>query len=791
MGGATEPDADAATAPAHRRGRPRAGLLREWLALSLGLLGLVSWLTVSGALHRLDLLAQDAAMRLRMLAPNPDIVLIAIDDASVEAIGRWPWRRALHAQAIAQISAQSPRALGLDILFGEPDADYPGDDALLARAIASAGNVVLPVAQRAIHASGGAADAPLPLLRQAAAQLGHVQVQVDPDGAVRHLFAREGPAGGPWPHLSVAMLCAAGTQQPACRGNAAPASGAWLREDLRGTVFTAGRPPFARYSYVDVLKGQLPAGALRGKYVLVGASAVGLGDMFAAPVASRGGRVAGVELLAHALNAELAGAHLRPAGPAVNVLFNLPPVVAALLSLVLLGPLAGLMGCAALALASVLLATLGAPLLGWELSAAPALAGIALAYPLWSWRRLSTAARFLQLQMQALQAQVPLAPQPDGPMVRYGDALERRIAAVEEASGRLQRLHHFVSESLRHLPSPTLVCDAAGRVLLANSAAAQHLALAEEALPGRHIGQLLGDLTEPQTGKALFEPHTAALGLQRPRQEARDALGRDLLVLCQVHGRKAAALGLITLVDLSAIRQAQRQRDQALNFISHDIRAPAASILTLLEMQREFPAQLAPAQLLARIERHAQAALSMAQGFVQLASAQADSYQRAPFDLVALLHEVVDGAWEAAQRCGVRVSLECPHVEALFEGDRNLILRAVGNVLGNALKFSPRGGAAHCTLQRHGDRWRIGVRDEGPGIAPELRARVFEPFMSGGAAGVQAGARRVGGVGLGLAFVDTVVRRHGGSIELDSEPAQGAHFMLLLPAARTADDRHA
>ena len=97
----------------------------------------------------------------------------------------------------------------------------------------------------------------------------------------------------------------------------------------------------------------------------------------------------------------------------------------------------------------------------------------------------------------------PEAVQPDGPMVRYGDALERRIAAVEEASGRLQRLHHFVSESLRHLPSPTLVCDAAGRVLLANSAAAQHLALAEEALPGRHIGQLLGDLTEPQTGKAL------------------------------------------------------------------------------------------------------------------------------------------------------------------------------------------------------------------------------------------------------------------------------------------------
>lgn len=780
----------AAGAPKARPRRPRAGLLRQWLALSLGLLALVAWLTISGALQRLDLLAQDAAMRLRMLTPSQDIVLITIDDASVEAIGRWPWRRALHAQTIAQIAAQSPMALGLDVLFGEPDADYPGDDALLAHAIASAGNAVLPVAQRGIHASGGAADAPLAQLRQAAAQLGHVQVQVDPDGAVRHLFAREGPAAGPWPHLSVAMLCAAGAQRPSCRGNAAPARGAWQREDLRGIVFTAGRPPFARYSYVDVLKGQLPEGALRGKYVLVGATAVGLGDMFAAPVAPRGGRVAGVELLAHALSAELAGAHLRPAALPANVLFNLLPVAAALLGLVLLGPLAGLVGCAVLALASVLLATLGAPLLGWELAAAPALAGIALAYPLWSWRRLSVAAQFLQVQMQALQAQVPLAPQLRGPAARYGDALERRIAAVEEASGRLRRLHHFVSESLRHLPSPTLVCDAAGRVLLANSAAAQHLNLAEEALPGQHIGQLLGDLSDPQTGRALFEPHAAALGLQHPRQEARDARARDLLVLCQLHSQEGAALALITLVDLSAIRQAQRQRDQALNFISHDIRAPAASILTLLEMQREFPAQLAQAQLLARIERHAQAALSMAQGFVQLASAQADSYQRLPFDLVGLLHEAVDQAWEAAQARGVCLSLDCPHAQALVEGDRSLMLRAVGNVLGNALKFSPQAGAVYCTLERRGDLWCIGVRDEGPGIAPELRARVFEPFMSGDAAGVQAGARRVRGVGLGLAFVDTVVRRHGGSIELDGAPDQGAHFMLLLPAAHGAGDAH-
>lgn len=759
----------------------RANLLREWLLLTLALLALVAWLADSGALRRLDHVAHDAAMRLHMLPASQDIVIIAIDDASIAAIGRWPWRRALHAQAITHMAAQAPRAIALDVLFGEPDADYPGDDLLLERAIERAGNVVLPVAQRGGHAAGGLVDAPLPALRQAAAQLGHVKVHVDADGAVRHFFAREGPQAAPWPHVSVAMLCAAGQAHADCRGSAAPAAGSWTAQGLQGLVFTAGQPAFVQHSYVDLLKGRLDAQALRGKYVLVGATAVGLGDMFAAPAATQGGRMSGVELLAHALHAELAGARLQPASQGANLLFSLVPVATALLGLRLLGPLAGLMGCALLALASLLLATLAAPMLGWELATAPALVGIALAYPLWSWRRLSAAAHFLQLEMQALQRQMPLATQGDLPP--SGDALERRILAVETASSRLRRLHHFVSESLQHLPLPTLICDGAGQVLLANSSAAQHLGQIEPALVGQTADRLLGSLHDPQTGEALLEPRTLADSTMPLRCEGRDTSGRDMLLLCQPHHLDDAALWLITLVDLSAIRQAQRQRDQALHFISHDIRAPAASILTLLEMQREFAGQLSHEQLLARIERHAQAALNMAQGFVQLASAQADNYQCAAFDLAAVLHEAVDEAWEAAQERQVQLAVSCVDGEAQMEGDRSLIQRAIGNVLGNALKFSPAGATVHCSLRSHPTGWRLDISDEGPGIAPELQTDIFKPFKSDmGLQQTRAG--RVGSAGLGLAFVDTVVRRHGGSIQLDSKPGQGACFSLLLPATR-------
>src|SRR5690606_38702885 len=131
-------------------------------------------------------------------------------------------------------------------------------------------------------------------------------------------------------------------------------------------------------------------------------------DMFTAPAGLHTERIPGVEWIAHALHSELAGSYVQPASRGATVLFNLAPVALALLGMAMLGPLAGLLACILLALAVLAAMALAPALTGWQLTGTPALAGIALAYPLWSWRRLSAATRFLQLQMQALQQQVPL-----------------------------------------------------------------------------------------------------------------------------------------------------------------------------------------------------------------------------------------------------------------------------------------------------------------------------------------------------------------------------------------------
>ena len=92
-----------------------------------------------------------------------------------------------------------------------------------------------------------------------------------------------------------------------------------------------------------MLRGAVPADAFRGKYVLVGAAASGLGDMFATPVSQQSRLMPGVEVVAHVLDARLSGEQIVPASRALNALFNLVPVAAALLALLLIGPLAALL----------------------------------------------------------------------------------------------------------------------------------------------------------------------------------------------------------------------------------------------------------------------------------------------------------------------------------------------------------------------------------------------------------------------------------------------------------------
>ena len=105
--------------------------------------------------------------------------------------------------------------------------------------------------------------------------------------------------------------------------------------------------------------------------------------------------------------------------------------------------------------------------------------------------------------------------------------------------------------------------------------------------------------------------------------------------------------------------------------------------------------------------------------------------------------------------------------------DGNLMDRAISNLVDNALKHTPQGGAIEVRVEEEPHKVIVSVQDSGEGIPPEIQSKVFEPFFT---------TKEVGkGTGLGLSIVYEIVKNHGGDLELSSRPGQGATFTVRLP----------
>jgi signal transduction histidine kinase len=131
-----------------------------------------------------------------------------------------------------------------------------------------------------------------------------------------------------------------------------------------------------------------------------------------------------------------------------------------------------------------------------------------------------------------------------------------------------------------------------------------------------------------------------------------------------------------------------------------------------------------------------------------------------------------------AERLGVQLELRS-RGDTHLEGDREGVLRALRNLAANAIDWSERGGRVEVAIEGSDSTVAITVDDSGPGVAPELRERIFDPFYRGPAA-----RGRRAGYGLGLAIVRAAADRQGGSIAVDTSPAGGARFRLVLPKRR-------
>ncbi|MFA8356924.1 sensor histidine kinase [Burkholderia ubonensis] len=226
----------------------------------------------------------------------------------------------------------------------------------------------------------------------------------------------------------------------------------------------------------------------------------------------------------------------------------------------------------------------------------------------------------------------------------------------------------------------------------------------------------------------------------------------------------------------------EMERQDALNFISHDVRTPIASIIALTEcpnFESNVATDKSVRQYIARQARHA---LSLVDQYLQLARLhsriESDEFQ--PINIVDVLTEVIDDAWAPARCQEVSIVFDHAGVDAWVSGARLTIFRIFSNLVHNAIKFSFTNREVHVGLSRHGENWTISVRDSGRGIAGDHLSKLFRPFYRAPSANGEC----LVGSGLGLAYVRIAVTQLGGTVTVSSSLNVGTVFLVTLPAVQ-------
>lgn len=617
-------------------------------------------------LNRLDNILHDTLARLavyRTTTQASDIVIIAIDDNSIESIGFWPWRRRVYATLLDHL--HQARAVGMDLLLSEQNPAYPDDDAILANAMSAHGRVVLA---NMLDPRGGKPTQPLVVFDQATRYKGYINIDVDNDGILRAVQLQRTVDGEAHWHFVPRLLEAAGATSALQHLLDKPQRP--LRIPWAGPAGT-----FTAIPYHQVLERHHDPDLFKDKYVLIGAWSSGLGDVFTTPMTSSGPPMAGVEVLANVLHAGLADRWIQSPSTMTGGFLLLFPVFLACVACRLLSPQRAFLACVLL-LATILLVS--AALLTWGLwwmGPSAGLLGCSLAYPIWSWR-------------------------------------------------------------------------------------SQHAVLA-------HINHELSLLDTDMPPRAL-----ARAGARNGRASRQTLMGR----VAQLHRA------------IELFRQTRRRRDETIRFLSHDMRAPLNAILALGEMQRQNQASAGERAYVEACEHHARQTLQLVDGLVDLGRAEGKDLITTITDLVDVVCQSCDNNWARARKKNIEIHYPQACAPAWVDADPALLQRAFNNLVDNAIKYSPPDTAVICTVTAGTGVWVAEIRDEGIGIPQTALTELFEPFRRIATEDNGHAGGTVQGAGLGLAFVQTVIHRHKGTIRVTSQPGQGTVFTIELPQVAAGDD---
>lgn len=425
--------------------------------------------------------------------------------------------------------------------------------------------------------------------------------------------------------------------------------------------------------------------------------------------------------------------------------------------------------------------------------AAGALAGLALIYRAGRTRTRSLGAVHAALSALAEGEREPSAleiAETMGPKAKAWNDLLRELTALrkqdllrrarDESAGAGGK-QDLLTAACDALWIGLIVTDDAMNIRYANGAAAVFLSARREALSG---AALTSHLNDPAAASAL---QGLADGTSRGRIVIETGLGagREEAVF-RVSARRLrqgeGAASLILIEDVTQQRIADKARNAFVAQATHELRTPLTNIRLYVEDLIDKPDADPPtrAKHLDVVNQEARRLERIVGDMLSVSEIEAGTMKLATDDvrLTTLFHDLeADFAFPARSK-NITLKFVLPPKLPVIVGDRDKIVLAVSNLIGNALKYTLEGGGVTVTVHDDAGTVRIDVADSGIGIAEEECELVFERFY-------RSKDARIGGItgsGLGLALARQVVRLHGGDISLTSELNKGSTFTLTLPA---------
>ena len=385
---------------------------------------------------------------------------------------------------------------------------------------------------------------------------------------------------------------------------------------------------------------------------------------------------------------------------------------------------------------------------------------------------------------------------------RYRRRLEATAAAERRLLQERMALLECAAQGLFGL-------DREGRCTFINRACAEMLGWRAEDVLGRDVHELLHPRRPdgrpyPPEECAIYravELGAAAVvtdelvwrrdGTSFPAEYAAQPLVVDgrvvgsIVALSDLTQRQSTEAEIGRLLDAERIARADaeaanRAKDEFLAVLSHELRTPLTAMLGWIALLR--PGRL-PADrtryALDVIERNARMQAQLINDLLDVSRIVAGKMElnRLPVDLAGVVLRVVESAQREAEAKRIRVTTAVDPGAGPVLGDATRLEQVVGNIMANAIKFTPAEGLIAVTLDRHRGRARLRVTDTGPGIAPDVLPHVFERFRQA----ESSSRRRHEGLGLGLAIVRHLVDTHGGSVRAENGREGGATFTVELP----------